>query len=74
MTEPRDQEQYEAPTIAEREKIDTPLVAALASEEPTISAAFHPADAYEPPAIVERDEIDTPLVAFGSDVVCAATH
>jgi len=112
MTEPRDHEQYETPAIEEREKIDTPLVAALVSEEPTsaafhpaehddgyeapgietrepidtaligavgsgeqqISAAFHPADEYEPPAIVERDEIDTPLVAFGSGVVCAATH
>ena len=75
MSDPRHDEQYEAPAIDEREPIDTPLVAVASGGLP-VSAAFHPADDdYEAPAIVEREEIDTPLVALvGSGGTCLATH
>ena len=70
MTAPRDHEQYEAPTIQEREKIDTPLVAALGSQEQQTSAAFHPAEddeGYDAPGIETREPIDTALIgAVGS--------
>jgi hypothetical protein len=69
MSDPRDDEQYEAPAIEDREPIDTALIGAVGSGEPS-SAAFHPVDdSYEPPAIEEREPIDGPLVAIGSGPV-----
>jgi hypothetical protein len=76
VSDPRDDEQYESPAIDEREPIETPLVA-VTSGEPTISAAFHPADdgadTYEPPAIAERDEIGTALIGFASGEPASAS-
>ena len=74
MSDPRDTKQpYEAPAIDEREVIDTPLVA-IVSGEPTLSAAFHPADDdYEPPAIEERTQVDTPLIGATSPGPCLPT-
>jgi hypothetical protein len=73
-----DAPEYDAPAIEERETIETALIGAIGSDEPQVSAAFHPADStdvYEPPAIDEREPIDTPLVAaIGSGPVCVATH
>ena len=69
MSEPRDEHQYEAPAIEDREEIDTPLVATIGSGE--LSAAFHPTTdgfEYEPPAIAEREAIDKPLVAVVGSV------
>ena len=66
MSDPREDQDYEAPAIEEREPIDTALIGAASPGPclPTISAAFHPADdAYEPPAIEERETIDAPLTA-----------
>ena len=43
--------EYEAPAIDDRERIETALIGAIGSDEPQLSAAFHPADpadAYEP--------------------------
>ena len=79
MSNPRhDDHAYEPPAIVDRERIETALIGAIGSDEPQVSAAFHPAgpaDAYQPPAIAEREPIDTPLVAIGgSGPVCVSTH
>jgi hypothetical protein len=54
---------YEAPAIAERTRVDMPLIGGASQND---SAAFHDGDAedaYEPPAIAERTRVDVPLVA-----------
>ena len=68
MSDPRDDQHYEAPAIDEREAIETPLVAVASGASE--SAAFHPSDEsatdYEPPAIEDRTKVDTPLIGAGS--------